>query len=366
MNADVKRSDPTWVIDEDLESPGVSLFAVMTVLIRHRWRVVRWAIIGGLVASLAVFWRAPMYRASATFIPQGVDASRSGLASLAGQFGVSLPGGSQGATQSPDFYSALLKSRVLLQPIVNDTFTVAEEGGKRMTFASLFRMKEADRRALQEDGVRRLGDAISTSVSKTTGVVGFSVVTRWPSVSLAITQRLIAGVNDFNLQVRQSQASAERAFIENRLEVARTDLRAAEDRFQMFLRENRQLGGSPELGFERDRLQRDLGLRQAIYTSLMQSYEDVRMREVRNTPVITPIEQPEVSTTPEPRGRLRMGLVGVALGAAFGAILALISELLVRGGTAASPDVQEFMRTLADAKARSLPQLRRRHDMARD
>ena len=81
----------------EAESPHgdeVSLFELGTTVLRNRWRIARWAFIGASVAALSVFSKPALYRASASFVPQGGNDSRSELASLAGQFGVSLPTGS--------------------------------------------------------------------------------------------------------------------------------------------------------------------------------------------------------------------------------------------------------------------------------
>lgn len=74
------------------DGDAVSLFAVGTTLLQNRWRIVRWMFIGAAMAALSVISKPALYLALASFIPKGSDAaSRSGLASLAGQFGVSLP-----------------------------------------------------------------------------------------------------------------------------------------------------------------------------------------------------------------------------------------------------------------------------------
>ena len=106
----------------------ISLFAIGATLLRHRWRIVRWAVFGAAVA-LALVWRMPpVYLATTSFLPQGqTEASRSGLAGLAGQFGLTLPSGGGGNLfASPDVYVILLTSRVVLGPVTRDTFVVHE------------------------------------------------------------------------------------------------------------------------------------------------------------------------------------------------------------------------------------------------
>lgn len=334
-------SQAEWQSGDD-----VSLFSIGTTVLRNRWRIIRWAMAGGIIAVMFAITKPAMYVASASFIPQGNDPSRSGLASLAGQFGVALPTANQ--PQSPDFYSVLLRSRVLLARIVLDTFSVQEMGGKRVPFLDLFKIEGTDQKLREEKGVALLTRTISTSVAKTTGIVGVGVTSRWPSVSLAITSSLVNGVNEFNQQTRQSQAALERKFVEGRLALAATELRAAEDRLENFLRTNRQFSSSPELTFQRDRLQRDVTLQQQVFTLLTQSYEEVRIREVRDTPAITVIEPPSVPSIPQSRGRIMSVLVGLVLGGSVGAALAFLADAVTRHRGQGDAEAIEFVGTLGE------------------
>ena len=342
---------------ERLNGDDFSILAMGTTLLRQRWRIVRWAGIGAMVGAIWVFSRPPLYSASASFVPQGSDASRSGLATLAGQFGVSLPAGNQ--TTSPDFYVRLLKSRVLLEQIARDTLSVQELGGKRIPFLALFKVRGDNQRIREENGVKELTKDVNAAANKTTGLVELSAKTRWPSVSKDLVGALIDGVNDFNRRTRQGQAAAERKFVEARLAEAGSVLRVAEDRLESFLRSNRQYAGSPELTFQRDRLQRDVSLQQQVFTTLTQSYEDVRIREVRDTPLITVVETPSLPTQPDARFRLLGTLLGAIVGALVGALHAFTSEALSRRRTEGDSEADVFVATVGEIKS-EIPALVRR------
>jgi uncharacterized protein involved in exopolysaccharide biosynthesis len=178
--------------------------------------------------------------------------------------------------------------------------------------------------------VRALQSAIVASEDRRLGTVTLRVRARWASLAQELAERLLDGVNEFNFQTRKSQASVERRFIEDRLTETGRELLAAETRMQEFLSRNRNLATSPELLFQRDRLQRELTLRQQIYTSLVQSREDARIREVRDTPVITVIETPSMPLRPESR-RVALNVVGGAIAAGLlGVLFAVALEALER------------------------------------
>lgn len=345
-------TEDIWRDHDDL-----SLFAVGTILLRNRWRILRWMLVGGTLAAVAAFTKPALYVASASFIPEGSEQSRSALAGLAGQFGVAFASGNQ--SQSPDFYSTLLTSRVLLRPVARDTFAVQERGGRRIAFLDLFKIDGSSATRREEEGVLQLQKIVKPSIVKTTGVVEVTVATQWPSVSLAIANDLLTGVNEYNQRTRQGRAAAERKFVEGRLALAGSDLRAAEDRLEDFLMTNRQFTSSPDLTFQRDRLQRDVTLKQQVFTSLTQSYEEVRIREVHDTPVISVVETPSVPTLPEARGRLARVLFGLIFGAFFGAFIAFVSGAIARRRQEGDSEADEFVNTLGEVKGKVLGRFRR-------
>jgi uncharacterized protein involved in exopolysaccharide biosynthesis len=154
--------------------------------------------------------------------------------------------------------------------------------------------------------------------------------------------------------VRQSQASAERKFTEARLAEGAEELRIAENRLQGFLQGNREFGGSPALGFERDRLNREVAMRQQIYTSLAQAYEQAKIDEVRESPVITVLNPPIEPARPDPRGLVSRGLAGIVLGGMLGIFFALLRTYLARTRELDPDDFGEFAelsrQTLDDLK----------------
>jgi uncharacterized protein involved in exopolysaccharide biosynthesis len=330
------------------ETDAASLLALGSLLLRSRARIARFMLAFGVLTAAVVAFKPRLYPAAASFVPQAGDQARSGLATLAGQFGIAVP--SANPAQSPEFYQRILKSRVLLQRIARDTLVVPELGGGRIAFVDLFKIPKGPPARREEQGGRLLFRLVETSAVKTTGVVEVSVATKWPSVSLGIVASLVDGVNEFNQRTRQLQASAERTFIEGRVSVAAADQRQAEDRLEAFLKANRNYAGSPELLFRHDRLQREVALRQQVYNALAQSYEEVRIREVRDTPVITVLEPAAVSTLPKPRHRVLITLLGVMFGAFVGAVAAFGSGLMARLRKEGDAAADELVRTLGEVR----------------
>lgn len=294
-------------------------------LIALHWRcIVLASLIGLVLGGLASVVPARRYTASMTFIPQSsAEASASGsLALAASQLGLRMP--TAGGAWGPAVYTEVIISREILGPLARDSVQVAEQGGQWIPIADLLRVRGTDVAVRTQRTVKELRKIIAASEMKRLGAVKVTVTTRWPSVSFALTRRLLDDLNQFNLSTRQSQAKAERQFAETQSERARRELQAAEMRLERFLTENRTTG-SPSLQNERERIQRDVTLKQQALIALLQGLEEARLREVRDTPVLSLIEAPEVPYLADARGIAQRSLLG-----GFAALGLAILVMLVR------------------------------------
>ena len=308
------------------EQDQLSLLWILAVLLRERRTILSLMALGIGIALLITLLRPPGYTTTFSFVPQSIqDPSRSGLANLAGQFGLSL-GNVTGEAQSPQFYADLLETREILEPVASDSFAVADPTSPRVWLPEFLGIRGASSGIMVDNTVRRLRDRIirATAASRTTGVVTVTVRTESPNVSLGIAQRVLAGLHKFNLVTRQRQAAAERRFVEGRLMEARAALRAAEDALQAFLQSNR-VANSPQLTFQQERLQRQVGLKQQILAGLEEQYENAQIREVRDTPVITTVERPAIAVRSDPRNLLINLLAGASV-----SLLIAVSVILLR------------------------------------
>jgi uncharacterized protein involved in exopolysaccharide biosynthesis len=191
-------------------------------------------------------------------------------------------------------------------------------------------------------------------------VVTVSVTMPSPHLAAQIARRLLDLTAEFNVRTRQSRAGSERKFAEQRATDAARDLRAAEDRLQGFLQANRQFQGSPSLVFQHERLQREVVMRQELYTTLLQSYQQARIDEVRDTPVLTVVDAPQPPAVRDPRGTAMRMLLGLGFGAMLAVGLALLRDYLRRSRELGRPDYREF----SALRRSAFRWIRRRREMA--
>jgi uncharacterized protein involved in exopolysaccharide biosynthesis len=325
----------------------ISLLDLLNVLLKRRGTVVVTTVAVAVLALVLVLLTPRTYTASTSFVSQGYEPGASRLAGIASQFGFRLPSESPG--ESPQFYAELVESREILGVLAEEEVAFQSRKGDEVvtlagTLPDVLEVDEELEPEVREEVVVRWlrNEAVSVTTGRETGIVEVSVRTPWAGLSWILAERILELVNGFNLQTRQSRAAAERSFVEARLDEAQEALRAAEDRLERFMENNRLWDNSPELAFQHDRLTRQVAMRQQVYTSLAEAYEQARITEVRNTPVITVVEEPERPVRPDSRqGTMKLAL-GVVLGGMLGVFLAFGREYLHRARTEGDEEYREF------------------------
>jgi uncharacterized protein involved in exopolysaccharide biosynthesis len=322
----------------------VTIQDVITPLAR-RWRLLFGLPLGlASLAALISLLLPSVYTAQTTLTPAasssvgGLSGSAlAGLAGLAGQLGVAA---GSGGSLSPDFIADVLKSREVLTATLGSEFADPESKSQRPLLDILSIEGKSESVRISE-GVRRLEKLVKTRVDHSTGIVTLMVKARDPELSAAIANRMRDILNSFNLERRQSQSREQARFTRERLGQAEAEMRQAEAAQLRFLQRNREYTGSPLLEFEHSRLRRAVDLKQEVYTSLAKGYEEARIAEVRDTPVITTIDTavaPDRRSSPRP---VLNGVIGFLVGGvlAFGLILFL--EQAGRTSRTSAPDQPE-------------------------
>lgn len=313
----------TSALDRAQAEDDLTLARLLGFMLRHRRLILGTGLVAFLLVGIFAFTRSRTYTSTARFMPQTSEGALSQLSGLAATFGVSVPASEAGS--SPAFYADLLRSRDILRRTVQTRYAFQTRGDSMSgTLVELFEVREDSPAARRDAAAKALLESIQVRVGRETGTVDLEVSTPWPELSRQVATRMIQQVSDFNLNRRQTKAGAERRFVESRLAVAQDSLRAAEARLERFLQRNREYRNSPQLLFAYERLDRDVTMQQQVFTSLAQSYEAARIDEVRNTPVITLMEPPDLPAKPDARLALvkgtLAGLLGLGLGAFFAAL----------------------------------------------
>ena len=334
--------------------PARSLVAPLIVLLQHPRRLVRLPLLGVLVAGAIVALRGLNYTAESTFTPQTAKAQN--LAGLALQFGMNInPGGDN---QSAVFYTKLLKAQELLREAVLTHYRFPRSEGSadtlQGTLVELYGVGGGSVEKRIRNTVDRLDDDVYVAADLRADMVTVRVIAPWPDLAAALNRRLLELVSQFNLEKRQSKARAERMFAEQRVREAQQQLQRAEDELELFTERNRRYQDSPSSAVQAARLQRQVNLRQQVYTSLAQAYEQARVDEVRDTPVITIVDRPEGTVRPNTRVWVVL-LMGFLIGGLVAVVAAFGQDAVARQRRVMPMDYLEFQRLRRSALVAWLP-----------
>ena len=300
----------------------VSLLTLAAMLLKHRKLIASFVAFAMGITVLRIELRSATYTASAVFITS-LSRSSFGVSSLAAEFGLSLPGGS--GQMGPQFYADLLETREILRSILASPFPDTSTDARASRIIDSLGVSGKDDESRRERALRKLGMMLNTTVSPKTGFVTVTARATSPRLASTIVAHSIDAINGFALAGHQSQATAERKFVEQRLEDVGHELRAAEDELQSFVESNRDLH-APALQFREDRLRRAVAEKQGVYSALAQAYEQAKIDEVRDTPSIMIIDPPKTPVVSDGRGLAKWLVVSCIGGLMMGLAVAFLKE----------------------------------------
>ena len=332
------------------------IWAFFELVIKWRRLLITNAIIAAVLTLVILLFMSNWYSASISIMPPSEDNSAlgllggmlpSGLGSLLGGSGVSLPG----MSTPSDLYAAILKSRIVCDEVI-----------------SRYDLKKVFDEPIDEKAVMILQGYTKISVEPE-GIIVLSYEDKDPNRAAAVANAYMDVLNKVNTENLVTKARYMREFIESRLNENIRDLTAAEEAYKNFQQTNNMLAldeqvkasinaiaelrsqlviaeiefgvmkktlspsnskyqeqdykiqqikkqlailekGDPEdttasmltlpvketpsLGLQFARLTRDLKIQETIFELLKQQYEQAKIQEMKDTPTIQILDKAQV------------------------------------------------------------------------
>jgi uncharacterized protein involved in exopolysaccharide biosynthesis len=301
-----------------------SLLAFLSILMNHRRLIALCAGAGMLVFSIFAAAQANMYLSRASFLVKGTRAPMQ-LPGGAAALGVTLLA-AQDFSQTIVFYSDLIKAKAILVNVAAKSYETTKSKGVKRPLAEIYGIKAKTPRGAAILAADRLYPLVSSTIYSRSGSVGMAVQSGDPLLAQQIATNILEELDQYSKTRRHAQAVDERKFIEGLVADAKVRLGQAEEAISAFQRDNREYQGAPQLRIRNDRLQREVEMRQQIYTSLMQSLEQAKIEEVRDPAAITIIESADLPPDPQRKTFLRKTLLGLVVGFLGGIVLAFVVQ----------------------------------------
>ncbi len=301
----------------------VSVQSIAIILLKRRWLIISLTLLCFVIFGGIEYTPQKWYTASASFNPKA-RATSSVASSLLARFGL---GGSSSAADP--YLVELVKSRSVLGGVVESKFSFRTDTSVISgTLAEIYGIRNRPRDITRSLAIGNLGYKVK-SVPQGPYLIKVSVETPYAELSPLVATRIIEELNRVNMENRRAAASKDREFIEAQLVEAGMRLRHAEDELQLFEERNRSFLTSSFLAFQRDRLRRQLTMRQDLYTSLAKTLDKARIAEVQQNPVLSIVERPEVPLAADRPKWIEKAVLGAFFGFFLGITLSFFHSYFV-------------------------------------
>ena len=285
----------------DSESLLSTLSSIIEVSWNCRTKILRNTLIITVIAAAISFILPKKYVAETTVMP---DIDMMNLASKLGSLAdiASAAGLNTGITSPSELNPDIMSSETILKPVIYHKYRT-EKYDTLVNLIDYWKFDDPDQNLNFEKCIEKMQKKVLTiDVDKKTQMLTLDVETPEPQLSADIANQITFQLDDFQRNFRKTNASAQRKFLEGRLDEVKRDLQNAEDTLRDFQEKNRRVEQSPGLMLEQARLQRQIDLNSAIFIELMKQFELAKLDEIRNTPVVQvldPARTPAEKSSPK-------------------------------------------------------------------
>lgn len=195
----------------------INLLDLLIVLVKRKGLIIGTTLGTALITAIVSLTMTPIYKAETKVLPPQ-QGSSSMASQLLGQLGgvAGLAGGSLGKT-SNDLYIALLKSRPILDNVID-----------RLKLMELYKAKN------REDARNALVGALRTQDDKKTGIVSIGIEGKDPKMAADIANTFVEELRDYNKRLALTEASQRRLFFEEQLKDVKEGLIKSEESMKTF------------------------------------------------------------------------------------------------------------------------------------
>ena len=314
----------------------------------------RWKLAGAVAASIFIVGIVVLvliprrYTSHGSFVVEAAPTGGlSGAMAIISQLNPNMAGG-----DSPKFYVDLVGSRPVREHLLM-LVPRAQCGSSGRSVLQIISGRGNDPTNLAKT-VERLRHRVSSGYDLRTGVISVGVEADCPELARELTDSLIASVNSFNIDRRQTRAKLRREFSEQRAREADSALQSAENALSSFQAANRVIT-NPRLELDADRLRRRISEREEMASTLRREASSARLEEINSIPALTVVEPPDTPIRPSyPKRRVAAAmLLVIALG--FGIAVVLLLFIVSAVPPVAAPAVQRLHRELRMLLAHGSP-----------
>ncbi len=267
----------------------INLFELAQLLFNRRRLLIGLSFAIMTLTAVYLLLQPNRFTSTATILPSGGNNGLSELSSLVG-----LSNNLGGVDEnSSALYPVVLRSNLIVDAVLDDTYSFTHKSQPMTTTLSdYFGIENRDRLR------QALREITTVNSDNPVGEINVGVETVYPALSQAILKNYLARLEDFNRNKRRSSARENEKYLSRQLVTVQEELHAAEDKLETFQKTNLDwaVSGSPEILKELGRLQREVSVKSATYTMLLQEDEMAKLDAQKDIPIVRILDEPSFPT----------------------------------------------------------------------
>jgi uncharacterized protein involved in exopolysaccharide biosynthesis len=333
-------------VSEAVHLDGVDALSLLTPLLEKRRAIILWSILVGLIAGGIAAVMPRKYKAELSLTPVLSDKTPGALGGIAALAGASLNTGYQ---LTPARMVELLKSRTVLSGVGMSTLPKSSERiidrvlGERYT------------RNDEEEVAKQIQKLLTASANKETGTIAVSVFYKDSALARLIASRVVDSASQRFVRTAKAQAQQLRIAQEGRVNVAKQNLAAAEERLRQFRFSNRATPPFSAAAVELEQLNRDIQMNEQVYTQAITDQQSAFARELEATPTVVTQDRLPVNLPKLRKHIILKTILGALVSFVVLSLGVLLTDLTRRRLARADSESVRFQRAVS-----TLPRLGRR------
>jgi uncharacterized protein involved in exopolysaccharide biosynthesis len=327
---------------------NINFNALRSIILKEKWIIISITFLFTLLGIVFAFQLKEEFRSEGKILPEmqvksGSLGQFAGLAALAGVDISSASGGVDAVR--PDLYPDVLKSTPFFLRLFQEK--VIDRNNKQMLFQAFYnkevldgKLKEKDQKdkfpksenyisfnRQTEKNIKDLKERILCSYDKKAGVIAISVKMPDPVVAANVARFSMNYLTDYIINYRTEKQKRDLDFLAERLNAAKgkyfnNQSKKASYTDQMPLNALRLQTAD----LQRERIEAEYKTSSSFYNSLLQKYEEAKLKIQQETPVIKVLEPPVVPNLKSEPKKAVIILVSILTGLLFG----LLSSILIK------------------------------------
>lgn len=199
------------------DNDTIDLKKLFSLMIEKKMIVIAIVVICTIIATIVAFVLPKSYQSTTLVRVKSGSSSMSGYAAMAAGFGIDIGGGSSG---SPESYIELMKSREVLNPIIEKVDLTDEEREKMRT----------------EDFFKKYLEITNT---KKTDLINIAAYGKTPEEAQMISQGVADNFLALMTKLNKEDNSSVLKFLDERMKIAKEEMETAENKLQAYQQEHK-------------------------------------------------------------------------------------------------------------------------------